>query len=314
MDKMGAFESFVSAVQTGSLSGAARQRKLSQPAISQQISALEEIYHTKLLYRERSGVRMTRSGELLYKHAVAILDEMETLQVDLDNLAGNVAGTLTITAKIALSQHLLGNVVMQLARQHPELKVVLKADDRILNLAAEGIDLAIRAGEIGNGAGVVRKIGTLAMMHVATPAYLDAHMRPKDPQDLINLDYIQYKPDCDQIATLLSSGDQTIQVPIKTGLTAQLPDLIFQALYSNLGYAKAPQFLVTGAIRNGELEEVLPRWRIPEVDLYLVYPAREIRSPRITAFLEVLFETLEGTEGVKLTASAKHMVQGNLSD
>ncbi len=314
MDTMGAFESFVSAVQTGSLSGAARLRKMSQPAVSQQISALEALYETKLLHRERSGVRMTQSGELLYKHATIILNEKEALQVALENLVGNVAGTLTITATISISQHLLGNVILQLAEQHPELKIVLRADDRVLNLAAEGIDLAIRAGNAGSGDGIVRKIASLTMMHVATPDYLDSHGRPKKPEELIKLNYIQYGHDDDKIATLLSSGDQTIQVPIKTCLTAQLPNLIFQALHGDLGYTKTPQFLVTDAIQNGQLEEVLPKWRIPDLELYLVYPTRETLSPRIMAFLKMLFRNLEKTEGIKVVASAKQMFQSKSTE
>ena len=307
MDTMGAFESFVCAVQTGSLSGAARLRKMSQPAVSQQISGLEALYGTQLLHRKRSGVRMTQSGELLYKHAAIILEEKEALQVALENLTGNVAGTLTITATVSVSQHLLGDVIMQLAEQHPALKVVLRADDRVLNLATEGIDLAIRAGKAGSGDGIVRKIATLTMMHVATPEYLDIHGRPTKPEELINLEYIQFRHDDDQIATLLSSGDRTIQVPIKTGLTAQLPDLMFRALYGNLGFARTPQFLVAEAIQSGQLEEVLPQWRIPELELCLVYPTRETLSPRIMVFLKALLKTLETTQGVEVAASAKQI-------
>lgn len=306
---MSAFESYVRAVQTGSLSGAARLRKMSQPAVSQQISALEALYSTKLLHRERSGVRMTGSGELLYQHALIILDEKEALQVALDTLVGNVAGRLTVTATVSISQHLLGNVIVQLAEQHPELKIMLRADDRVLNLAAEGIDIAIRAGKIGSGDGIVRKIAALTMMHVATPDYLDINGRPKKPEELINLDYIQFRQDDDQIATALTYGGQTIQVPIKTGLTAQLPDLMFRALYGNLGFARTPQFLVSEALQNGQLEEVLPKWRVPGLDLYLVYPTRETLSPRIMVFLKMLFTTLETTEGVKVAASARQIFQ-----
>lgn len=309
MDTMGAFESYVCAVQTGSLSGAARQRKMSQPAVSQQISALEALYETQLLHRNRSGVRMTPSGELLYKHAAIILDEKEALQVALENLAGNLAGTLTITATISISQHLLSNVIVQLAEQHPGMKIVLRADDRVLDLAVEGIDLAIRAGKVGSGDGIVRKIATLTMMHVATPDYLDIHGRPKTPEDLINLEYIQFRHDDDKIATLLSSGDQRIQVPIKTGLTAQLPDLMFRALYGNLGYARTPQFLVNKDIQNRQLEEVLPEWRLPDMSLYLVYPSRETISPRITTFLKALFKDMGTIQGINVVASAKQMFQ-----
>ena len=311
---MGAFESFVCAVQTGSLSGAARLRKMSQPAVSQQIAALEDLYGTKLLHRKRSGVRMTQSGELVYKHAVIILDEKKALQVALENLVGTVAGTLTVTATVSISQHLLGNVIVQLAEQHPELNIVLRPDDRVLDLASEGIDLAVRAGRISDDDGIKRKIATLAMMYVATPAYLDIHGRPMKPEELINLEYIQFRHDDSKIATLLSPGNQKKQVPIKTGLTAQLPDLMFRALYGNLGYARTPQFLVSEAITNGQLEEVLPEWRIPDLDLYLVYPAREILSPRIAAFLEVLFRILETTEGIKMASPARKIFLAQSSD
>ena len=313
MDTMGAFESYVNAVQTGSLSGAARLRKISQPAISQQITALETLYGTKFLHRERSGVRMTGSGELLYKYAANILEEKDALQNALDTLVGNVAGTLTVTATISISQHLLGNVIMQLAEQHPELKLALRADDRVLNLAKEGIDVAIRAGKIGDSDGFVRKIATLTMMHVATPNYLATHGRPKTPEELINLEYIQFRHDDNKIATLLSSGDQMIQVPIKTGLTAQLPDLMFRALYGDLGYARTPKFLVAEEIQCGKLEEVLPEWRIPDMELFLVYPTRETLSPRIMVFLKMLFRTLETTQGIKVTGSARKMFQSKSS-
>ena len=76
-------------------------------------------------------------------------------------------------------------------------------------------------------------------------------------------------------------------------------------------YAKAPQFLISEAIQNGQLEEILPKWRIPEIDLYLVYPTRETLSPRIMAFLKVLFGNLESTEGIRMVASAKQIFQAN---
>ena len=307
MDTLSAFESYVSAVQAGSLSGAARQRKISQPAVSQQILALEAFYDTRLLYRSRSGVRMTESGELVYKRAIIILDEQENLRSELETLSGKVAGKLTVTATLGLSQHVMGDVIIQLTKQYPELKVLLRADDRILNLDSENIDIAIRFGALGNGSGIARKIATLDMLYVAAPKYLDSVGRPTKPEQLISLDFIQYKANDDEIVTTLSRGSQSIQVPIKIGLTAQLPDLIFQALQSNLGYARAPRFLVDKAIAKGQLEVVLPKWEISATELFLVYLARETLSPRVLAFLNVLFTRLEKTQGINLVPSAKQV-------
>lgn len=307
MDKLGAFESYVSAVQSGSLSGAARQRGMSQPAISQQISALEQEFDTKLLSRSRNGVRMTQSGELVYKHAVAILDEQSSLNSALENLTGKVEGQLVVITSLAFSQHIVGEVIVKLTKQLPDLKIILRAEDGVVDLAAENIDIALWSCSVGNNNGVVRKIGTMSTLHVATPEYLNTHGRPKAPEDLINLDYIQYKTSDDSIATPLVYGNETLQAPIKIGLTAQFPDLVFQALYGNLGYAKTPEFLVTAAIKSGKLEVVLPEWKIPEKELFVVYPSGENNSPRVIALLHALLKRLETIDGVRLTASAKDL-------
>lgn len=308
MDTLGAFESYVSAVQSGSLSAAARQRRMTQPAISQQITALESQLDTRLLLRNRHGVRMTPSGEIVFRHAVAMLDEHANLKTALEDLTGKVEGQLVVTANLAFCQHIMGEVIIELSKQFPDLKIVLRADDRIMDLASENIDFALRSGVVGDGNGLVRKIGTLSNLHVATPEYLDTVGRPQTPDDLINLDYIRYKSTDDRIATPLLRGNDAIQAPIKIGLTAQFPEMMFQALNGNLGYAKIPEFLVHEALKCGQLEVILPQWNIPKKDLFLVYPSGESRSPRIIALLHVLLKRLEATKGVHLVASTKQLL------
>lgn len=307
MDILGALESYVSAVQSGSLSGAARQRRMTQPAISQQISTLERKFDTRLLSRNRNGVRMTQSGEIMYKHAVAMLDEQSNLKTALENLTGKVEGQLVVTTSLAFSQHIVGAVIVELTKQLPDLKIILRAEDGVVDLEAENIDLALWSCTVGNGNGVVRKIGTMTTLHVATPEYLDTHGRPQTPEDLINLDYIQYTSTDDRIATPLVYGKEVFQAPIKIGLTAQFPDLVLQALYGNLGYAKIPEFLVAEAVKSGDLEVVLPNWKIPEKELFIVYPSNENNSPRVIALMHALLKRLEATVGVNLTASSRQL-------
>ncbi len=307
MDKMGAFESFVSAVQSGSLSGAARQRNLSQPAVSQQIAALEAHFGSQLLRRGRNGVQMTQAGQVVYKHALAILEEQANLVAGLETLSERVMGRLVVTASPGFSQHLMSDVIVEMKRNHPDLEVILRADARVLDLEAEGIDIALRWGSVGDGSGVVRKIATMSFLHVATPEYLNMAGRPKTAEDLVKLDYIQFKTGDDQIATLLRHAGETVQVPIKVGFTAQYPDLVTKALMGNLGYAKMPELLVGPDLEQGRLEVVLPEWTIPETGLFLVFPERERRSPSQTAFQKVLLDHLDQTPGIELLASARRM-------
>ncbi len=307
MDKIHAFESFLAAVRTGSLSGAARLRNLSQPAVSQQIAALEAQFDTRLLKRSRNGVHVTPAGALMVRHAQAILDEHARLIGALETLSGRVAGHLSVTASPGLSQHVLGDAIVDLARKYPEVEVTLRADVRILNLVEEGIDIALRSGTIGRGSGVARRIATMSMLLVATPTYLDAAGRPKAPDDLMTLDYIQFKTHDGQMATPLRRGDVNIQAPIKTGFTAQHPDLIIKALNGNLGFAKMPEFLVADDLRRGRLEVVLPMWELPGTELFVVFADRERRAPRFTAFLTLLLDQLEQTPGIDVPASTRQL-------
>ncbi|HHB80581.1 MAG TPA: LysR family transcriptional regulator [Aliiroseovarius sp.] len=305
MDEMGAMKSYVSAVQSGSLSGAARARRLSQPAISQQITALETLYDTRLLQRGRNGVQMTEAGEIVYARALAILAERAQITADIEALEGKVAGQFSVTSNLACCQSILGEVIVKLAQEHSDLTVELRAEDRFLDLASEGIDLALWAESGGHGAGIVRKIATQKIIHVATPAYLDATLRPTTPDDLVKLDYIQYRDLDDQIAVPLTRAGKTVHAPLKTALTAQLPALVTQAIRGNLGFTKAAYSLVKDEIEAGILEEVLPDWHIADRDLFLVYPADAPLSLKSMAFLHALIDQLEATDGINLVDSAR---------
>ena len=298
MDKLSAFESFVCAVEVGSLSGAARQRGLSQPAISQQISALEAQFKTQLLHRGRGGVQMTQAGELVFQHALAIIEEHASLITGLATMNGRVAGRVVITANLGLSQYVLSDVIVDLKQRYPDLDVALRADARVLDLNANGIDFALRSGAPGKGTEAAHRVGLLSMVHVATPNYLDQVGRPKTPDDLVKLDYIQFKSGDDQIATSLKRGDENIQVPIKIGFTAQYPDLVTKALDGHLGFAKMPKFVVSQAIKDGRLEVVLPDWAVPETELFLVFSGVKKRLPSHAALLRALFENLERCPGI----------------
>ncbi len=305
MDSLGFFESYVAAVETGSLSSAARLRRISQPAISQQITALETKYGTPLLHRTRKGVQMTKAGELLFRRARTILAEHQDLWEDLAHLNDGISGQIKVTTNVAFSQHIMADVMLELSRTHPELKIILSAEDRIVDVVSEGFDLAIRAGTMGQENVVGRRIASLKGVHVATPAYLDKIGRPSAPDHLITLDYIQYRAEDDAIATPLQRGSEIVQAPIRTCLTAQLPELIMRALLSDLGYAKTPYFMVADMIERGELEEVLPEWHPPAKDIFLIYPHRETQTQRSEVFLNAVFSRMKQATGIELLPSIR---------
>ena len=304
MDKLKFFESYIAAVQTGSLTAAARMQNISQPAISQQISALESAYATKLLNRARNGVTTTKAGSVFFERAEAILKEHRELEEDLVELVDGVSGEIKVSTSVALSQFIMMDVVTRLRDTWPDLKIVLSSEDRLVDLVSEKFDLAIRAGSLGHENAIGRKFGTIRTVLVASPSYLDQTIRPCEPDDLHKLNYIRYRADDDILSMPLECDEGIIHAPIKSDLTAQLPALVFQALDNGMGYAKAPYFMVAEAIQEGTLELLLPDYQSLTKDLFLIYPHHESSTHRMRVFLRALFERLSLAPGIDVLPSA----------
>ena len=292
-----ALRSLVAAVEAGSLTAAARRLGVTQPAVSQKLAALESDFGQQLLVRSRQGVRPTPAGQLAYEHGVRVLAGLTEMREALDALKGDIAGTLRVTTNMLLSQTVMGPTIAELRRRHPRLKVDLVATDTVLDLDAERIDIAIRANAPGSGSGVVRKIGELDGLLVATPAYLDSVGRPSGPEDLGRLGYIQYRDDPEEREIALRHAAGVVRAPASPAFLAQHPALVLHAVTSGLGFAKAPRFYVEGLLGSGAVEVVLPDYAPMPKPLYLVQAEHVKDTPRARAFCEVLQATLDGIDG-----------------
>lgn len=297
--------SLVTAFEQGSLSRAAGVLGLSQPAVSQHLAQLEKELGEPLLIRSRQGVRPTRAGQIAAEHGARMLDEMARLTETVEALRGEVSGHMRISTNILFSQTLMLPVLARLRRDYPRLKLDLVATDQVLDVDRERIDLALRANSPGAGAGLVRKVAELDIALVATPAYLDRVGRPRGPDDLRRLAFIQYRDDPDQTALTLISGGAQVSAPVTTAFAAQSPNLVLHAVETGLGFSPAPRFFVDDRIAGGTMEEVLPGYAPPRKPVYLVQRAHTVDSPRNRLVRGLILAALAQVTGVHLTAPAR---------
>jgi DNA-binding transcriptional LysR family regulator len=195
MENLAALRSLVAAIEEGSLSAAARRLRITQPAVSQQIAALEQGYGVDLVVRGRNGIRPTEAGQLAMEHATEVLARLARLSDEIAALQASGEGRLGLNCSLFLAQTVLVPVLADLRRAHPKLKIDLHASDSYQDMAEVGADLALRAGSPGPGDGTVRKLADIELVLVASPTYLDRVGRPRGIGDLARLDYIQYKDD-----------------------------------------------------------------------------------------------------------------------
>ena len=278
MDKLGLLETFAMTLETGSLNKAARRRGISQSAVSQQIAQLESLLGQQLLLRTPRGVKPTRAGDLVLNHAQNLLTGYEKMQADLSRNGGSVSGQFRINVSTFMGREIVGPVLIQLNQEFPDLDIVMRLEDKVVDVVSEGYDLAIRSGSIGKSGGLGRKISSIETVLIASPCYLDRIGRPEKPEDLARMKLVRNNDHVHALGVPLRLNGKTVMAPIGTGFTVDDPDLMLSAAKSGAGMLRVPKLLIKEGIMRNEFEIVLPNYTVPDKEVFAVYPAREASS------------------------------------
>ncbi|CUH53624.1 LysR family transcriptional regulator [Shimia marina] len=306
MDRLGLLETLISALSAGSLSGAGLRRGISQSAVSQQLRQLETHLGQQLLHRSSQGVTGTRAGILVQEHAQKLLERYELMLAELEALDQDVSGKIRISAGNFLGRVVFGPVLLELGKVHPDLDIILRLDDRMVDVVREGYDLAIRAGKLGDTAGFGRKIASLETVFFASPTYLEAHGRPESPEDLMHLKFIQHREEKSGGQFILHKSGVAHEVPVRIGFTADDPEIILNAVRTGMGYTRAARLLIQKELEVGIYEEILPRFIAPRKDVFALSPTKTVPGSKvdlvINAFVDKLATLSAGLEEIEANA------------
>ncbi len=295
-------QSFLQSLDSGTFSAAARALNVSQPAVSQHLQQLERATGQVLVNRSRKGLRPTQAGEVMQTYARRVLSDLAEMDEQLDALNGTVSGTLRFTTTAMFAQTIAVDFFAEMRKRAPDLKLDLIANDEVLDVEEHQIGMALRGGVTGNGGGVVRRVGQLEGVLVASPSYLDRVGRPQDASELAQLDYLQYRENQDQTQIPLLAPDGTeVIATVRPALSAHSPSLMLNAIESGLGFAQCPHFFLQEMLEAGHLEHVLPGYMCRPKPLFLVQPTDQINSLRNQLAREVLFEVMAQTLGLSLS-------------
>ncbi len=175
---------FVRIVELGSLSAAARERDVPVSQVTRSLARLEAACGARLLHRTTHSLSLTDEGEAMRLQARRLLETSSELQAELSGRRGGPGGWVRLSVSPILAQTIIAPSLVSLCDRHPALHVDIQAEDRIVDMAREGIDVAIRTGTPASEQLVAREIGTLTRSLYASPAYLRRHGQPRRPEDL----------------------------------------------------------------------------------------------------------------------------------
>jgi LysR family transcriptional regulator for bpeEF and oprC len=289
------WHTFVRVIETGSFSAVAKELATSQPQVSKQIAALEAQLGVRLLRRSTRKLSMTEEGERLYAEARRIVQEVSEVESHLKG-AGQLQGTLRVACPPVFARMKLLPRAAAFLHQYPQLGLEFSVHDRFVDLVEDGIDVAIRIGEVADSGLHAKRIGTARRVCVGAPRYLEEHGTPDRPADLRDYDCLIY--------TLLATGAtwpfEGMPVKVSGRIRGSSPEVITTMALHGLGIAMAPAFLFTEALASGQLREILKPWPLPGLPIHALYLARRYVPERIRLFVDHLAQAFAADDELRI--------------
>lgn len=290
MDRFSLMQAFVRIAETGSISAVAREFGATQPTVSKQLAALEANLGVTLLQRTTRRLSLTEAGSAFYESARRILDDLAEAEAGVARLSSGLTGTLTVAAPNSLGQQFLDELLIAFQARHAGLKLHLIEGERFADLVEEGIDVAVRVGNLTDSTLVARRVGSSRRVVVGTPDYFARHGEPRVPQDLDRHNCILYSylPGRNLWQFLGPKGEITVRVAGTFRTTSG--SAIRRAVLAGIGVAAAPLWMVHDQLSTGRLQAVLGDFAPPPVAINAVYPSARQLSTKVRVFIEYLRE------------------------
>ena len=288
MDLVDGMRVFVASVETGSFSGAAARLGISPKLASKYIADLEARLGARLLHRTTRRLGLTVAGEQLMAQVPDWLDRLDEMQTGLREAKRGLSGTIRVSGAVTHGEMVLAPLLRQFRKPHPDLTIDLRLSDRFVDLAGEGVDLAIRIGRLEDSALLARKLGQIRLILVAAPSYLASAGRPQGPDDLTRHSCIRDTNMRGDGAWPLLQGDRLTRVPVSGSFMVNSARVARDLAIEGEGIALCPDYVVMGGIQTGSLEHVLPQLCGPRLDIHAVHLPQRRMARRTKALLDFL--------------------------
>lgn len=291
MDRAGEMTVFVRVAEEGSFSAAARILGQTPSAVSKLIGRLEDRLGVRLIHRTTRKLSLTEEGDAFFQRAVRILADIDEAELAVSSLHATPRGILRVNTGVAFGKHIIGPLIPEFLERYSDVNIEMSMTDSLIDLVEDGVDVAVRFGDLKDSSMVARFLAGSRRAVVASPAYLERYGVPTHPKDLVNHNLIGFsnQPNLNTWVFLVDGVEYP--VPVKGNFTANNGETIFEMATEGLGMARMAEFLVGPAAKEGKLVRVLTDfYRDITIPIHAIYPHRRHLSPKVRAFVDFLVE------------------------
>ena len=281
---------FVNVVETGGFSSAGRKLGISTTLISRYIAQLEDDLGVLLLQRTTRKVTTTQIGLAYYQRCLPLLDEVNEVESMVKLTHVNPYGKLVLSAPTSFSEIHLMPVLSDFIAQYPDVTIDLQLTDRFVDIIEEGMDIAMRIGNLSDSSLIARKISPISLVACASAQYLNQAPALRQPKDLakhrciIDSNYKHGKH------WLFQQNGQEIEIAVKSSIKVNSVRAVRELLIKGAGIGVCPLFAVDDDIKQGRLIRVLDTYQTDELGLYAVYSHRRHLSAKVRLFIDFMIK------------------------
>lgn len=296
MDRLDCDRMFLAVIETGSFTAAAEKLGTRSGQASKLISRLETDLGVRLLNRTTRSVVPTEAGRAYYDRLKPLVDELDTLDLDIRNISQSPRGRLRLTAPLTFGTLELAPALNAFAGLYPDIELDVSFSDRVVNVVDEGFDLAVRVGRPGDSSLIIRRLCAVRIVVVGAPSYLEQHDAPASPADLgqhaciIDTNFREpnrwpFKGETGEVEMVSVDGR----------IRYSNAEACVQAAELGLGFACVPAFVAGEALRSGRLIRLLPSFEPDPYDVHVLYPHSRHLAAKVRLLVDFLSERYRQT-------------------
>ncbi len=306
MDQLLGMRVFARVAEFGSFARAADAMDLSRAMVSSHVAALEKHLGTRLLHRTTRKVSVSPEGAVYLAHCQRILAEVAAADDEMRLARDRPQGRLRVDVPISFGKYLLMPALAKFTQRYPQISIEVRFNDRFVDLAAEGVDVAVRAGPITTPDLIAKQIATSRLVTCAAPAYFAAAGMPRSPADLKQYRCIGYlRSDGAKPSWTFRQGKGLAKMRVNCALSFNTMEPITMSALEGQGILQSSDLLVSGYLAEGRLVEILRDYSCEGPALSVVYPRATQHLAKVRVFAEFAAELMRGYQAVSRSAAMK---------